>query len=121
MCTVILISLNDSSVNLTQRAIKGTHFVISILLLILVEFLILPITSGDSSNGCMSVVSGGQRIVGGSLAETGKWGWQVSMQWRGDHVCGGAVISSHWVITAAHWHLKEAKPNLISRIGAICI
>lgn len=51
MCTVILISLNDSSVNLTQRAIKGTHFVISILLLILVEFLILPITSGDSSNG----------------------------------------------------------------------
>ncbi|CAF92228.1 unnamed protein product, partial [Tetraodon nigroviridis] len=42
------------------------------------------------------------RIVGGTLADKDKWGWQVSLHWRGRHVCGGAIISSHWVITAAH-------------------
>lgn len=44
----------------------------------------------------------GQRIVGGSLAGKNKWGWQVSMQWQGEHVCGGAIVSPRWVITAAH-------------------
>uniref|UniRef100_A0A3B5ARY8 Peptidase S1 domain-containing protein n=1 Tax=Stegastes partitus TaxID=144197 RepID=A0A3B5ARY8_9TELE len=42
------------------------------------------------------------RIVGGTLAPKDKWGWQVSMHWRGRHVCGGAIISTRWVITAAH-------------------
>ncbi|CAN9513876.1 unnamed protein product [Ophioblennius macclurei] len=51
---------------------------------------------------CPAVVSDGRRIVGGSLAAQGNWGWQVSLHWRGKHVCGGSIISSHWVITAAH-------------------
>ncbi|XP_004078369.2 transmembrane protease serine 3-like isoform X2 [Oryzias latipes] len=51
---------------------------------------------------CPLVVGDGSRIVGGNLAAEYAWGWQVSMQWRGRHVCGGAIISDHWVITAAH-------------------
>ncbi|XP_048116535.1 transmembrane protease serine 13-like, partial [Alosa alosa] len=44
----------------------------------------------------------GVRIVGGTLAEEDKWGWQISLHWRGKHVCGGSIISPRWVITAAH-------------------
>uniref|UniRef100_A0A8C5GWY6 Peptidase S1 domain-containing protein n=1 Tax=Gouania willdenowi TaxID=441366 RepID=A0A8C5GWY6_GOUWI len=44
----------------------------------------------------------GRRIVGGVLAAENSWGWQVSLHWKSKHVCGGAIISSHWVITAAH-------------------
>uniref|UniRef100_A0A8C6S3F6 Peptidase S1 domain-containing protein n=1 Tax=Neogobius melanostomus TaxID=47308 RepID=A0A8C6S3F6_9GOBI len=42
------------------------------------------------------------RIVGGTLASRGEWKWLSSIQWKGKHICGGAVISSLWVITAAH-------------------
>ncbi|XP_073981310.1 trypsin-1-like [Rhodnius prolixus] len=47
------------------------------------------------------------KIVGGTNAETGEFPWQVSIQ-RVDedesalHICGGAVISSSWIVTAAH-------------------
>ncbi|RVE63043.1 hypothetical protein OJAV_G00162940 [Oryzias javanicus] len=55
-----------------------------------------------SNEGCQLEVRDGSRIVGGNLAPEHTWGWQVSMQWKGRHVCGGAIISDHWVITAAH-------------------
>ncbi|XP_028253490.1 transmembrane protease serine 6 isoform X2 [Parambassis ranga] len=42
------------------------------------------------------------RIVGGSDASEGEWPWQASLQVRGDHICGGALISSQWVVSAAH-------------------
>lgn len=51
---------------------------------------------------CPVLASDGRRIVGGTLAAKNKWGWQASMHWKGKHVCGGAIISPHWVITAAH-------------------
>uniref|UniRef100_A0A673A490 Peptidase S1 domain-containing protein n=1 Tax=Sphaeramia orbicularis TaxID=375764 RepID=A0A673A490_9TELE len=51
---------------------------------------------------CSGVASNSLRIVGGTLAPKGRWGWQVSMQLRGEHICGGAIICPHWIITAAH-------------------
>ncbi|XP_017658322.1 ovochymase-2 [Nannospalax galili] len=42
------------------------------------------------------------RIVGGSQVEKGSYPWQVSLKQRRKHICGGTIISSQWVITAAH-------------------
>ncbi|NXG45256.1 CTRC protein, partial [Psilopogon haemacephalus] len=46
------------------------------------------------------------RVVGGEDAVAHSWPWQISLQydssgtWR--HTCGGTLIASSWVLTAAH-------------------
>ncbi|XP_069872119.1 serine protease 55 isoform X1 [Dipodomys merriami] len=42
------------------------------------------------------------RIVGGLEAEVGEFPWQISIQVRNQHLCGGSIISAWWVLTAAH-------------------
>ncbi|XP_022653037.1 transmembrane protease serine 2-like isoform X5 [Varroa destructor] len=44
------------------------------------------------------------RIVGGSESPPGRWPWLVAVHGGSDHVffCGGVLISSWWVLTAAH-------------------
>ncbi|XP_039475259.1 transmembrane protease serine 6-like [Oreochromis aureus] len=63
--------------------------------------------TGNMTADCSVLVSKDQRIVGGTLATKNEWGWQVSMQWKGKHVCGGAIISPRWVITAAHCFVEN--------------
>ncbi|XP_051170628.1 uncharacterized protein LOC127287634 [Leptopilina boulardi] len=42
------------------------------------------------------------RIVGGSPAPEGGFPYQVSLQRNGKHFCGGSIINSQWILTAAH-------------------
>nr|XP_025046103.1 LOW QUALITY PROTEIN: serine protease 27-like [Pelodiscus sinensis] len=46
------------------------------------------------------LVSG--RILNGQDAPDGAWPWQVSVRRHGFHICGGALVSESWVVSAAH-------------------
>ena len=43
-----------------------------------------------------------QRITGGRTASRGQFPWQVALIIGGSGLCGGSLISSRWVLTAAH-------------------
>lgn len=51
---------------------------------------------------CVSAVPSG-RVVGGVDANVGQFPHQVSLQRQdGSHTCGGSIISSTFILTAAH-------------------
>lgn len=43
-----------------------------------------------------------EQIVGGSDAYLGQFRYQVSLRLRGSHFCGGTLITTRHVVTAAH-------------------
>lgn len=42
------------------------------------------------------------KIVNGRIASPGEFPHQISLQFKGQHICGGALISDQHVVTAAH-------------------
>ncbi|XP_043065332.1 trypsin alpha-4-like [Drosophila ficusphila] len=51
-----------------------------------------------------------ERIIGGEDIEIEEAPWQVSLQFRGHHKCGGSIYSRDIIITAAHCRFtKEGK------------
>ncbi|KAM6155649.1 brain-specific serine protease 4-like [Rhynchocyon petersi] len=42
------------------------------------------------------------RIVGGDSSADAEWPWVVSIQKDGTHHCAGSLLTSRWVVTAAH-------------------
>uniref|UniRef100_A0A8D0EJ15 Transmembrane serine protease 4 n=1 Tax=Strix occidentalis caurina TaxID=311401 RepID=A0A8D0EJ15_STROC len=54
------------------------------------------------SNGNCGETTRAPRVLGGSPAAIETWPWQVSLQYRREHICGGSIIDPGWVLTAAH-------------------
>jgi len=58
------------------------------------------------------------RIVGGrDVSESGKFPWQVTIQESGSHFCGGTIINSEWVMTAAHCMAGRSSDPSSIRVG----
>lgn len=54
------------------------------------------------------------RIVGGVDTTIDKIPYQVSFRYEEEHICGGSIISSRHVITAAHCIAKPSSPSIYS-------
>ena len=53
-----------------------------------------------------------KRIVGGTETEVNEYPWMVSLAYRGSHRCGGSLINSQWILSAAHCFQSESSnPN----------
>ncbi|KAM9760097.1 elastase-1-like [Menidia menidia] len=69
-----------------------------------------------------------ERVVGGEVAKPNSWPWQISLQYKSGssfyHTCGGTLIRSGWVMTAAHcvdssrtWRVVVGDHNINSHEG----
>lgn len=52
--------------------------------------------------GCSTSSATVSRIVGGESADIQSWSWAVYMSIANTYLCGGSILSSSWIITAAH-------------------
>ncbi|XP_063285682.1 serine protease 27-like [Pelobates fuscus] len=62
-------------------------------------------SDGGFFEGCGRPVTS-DRIVGGQDALYGQWPWQVSLRKNGYHICGGSMVDTQWVVTAAHCFIQ---------------
>lgn len=51
--------------------------------------------------------------MGGVNSVEGEWPWQVSLHFSGHLYCGASVLSSDWLISAAHCFSKERRVPFI--------
>lgn len=79
-------------------------FPITILLFDLIRLTHQTLYTCDTtvSCGCSKNETTVSRIVGGEDASSTAWGWAVSIAISGSSLCGGSIISSSVVVTAAH-------------------
>ncbi|RXN32556.1 transmembrane protease serine 6 [Labeo rohita] len=59
------------------------------------------------------------RVVGGADAVEGEWPWQASLQISGRHICGGALVSAQWVVSAAHCFYDDGQTEEAVRVSHI--
>lgn len=62
-----------------------------------------------------------QRIVGGVDAKDGEFPYQVSLQRKGKHFCGGSIISENVILTAAHCIQEQKVYNIKVLVGTIAL
>ncbi|XP_045469477.1 trypsin-1-like [Harmonia axyridis] len=58
-----------------------------------------------------------QRIVGGTEADITEFPWQVGINYKGKHNCGGSILNNHYILTAAHCTYKLLVSKLEARVG----
>ncbi|XP_012877635.1 PREDICTED: chymotrypsin-like elastase family member 2A [Dipodomys ordii] len=68
--------------------------------------LLSALVAGAISSGLTASLPDLGRVVGGQNASPNSWPWQVSLQYSSGgqwyHTCGGSLVATNWVLTAAH-------------------
>jgi secreted trypsin-like serine protease len=84
------------------------------MLLLYLLFLLLPISTlthkhkyscrSNAPCGCSVQHAILSKVVGGEIVRKRSWGWLVSLNEYSNHThfCGGSILSSSWILTAAH-------------------
>ena len=62
--------------------------------------------------GCSNHTASMTRIVGGEPAGTSTWGWTVSILISPSGLCDGAIVSSTWIMSAAHCFVHTNASNM---------
>lgn len=58
------------------------------------------------------------KIINGNISIVGDWAWTVSLTTSGRHFCGGVLINSEYVLSAAHCFLSNnVNPNFKVVLG----
>uniref|UniRef100_A0A671LVB8 Peptidase S1 domain-containing protein n=1 Tax=Sinocyclocheilus anshuiensis TaxID=1608454 RepID=A0A671LVB8_9TELE len=57
------------------------------------------------------------RIMGGSPAPLGSWPWLVNLRLDGALMCGGVLVDSSWVLTAAHCFASRGESYWTAVVG----
>lgn len=60
----------------------------------------IDLLDSNETDIVISLISGS--IIGGYETKIENIPWQASLQYSSKHICGGAIISSQWILTAAH-------------------
>jgi len=77
-------------------------------LLILVSMIIWTLCRADTGSCYCGLAnnpvptSSSNRMLNSNSVQKNRYPWMVSLRWKRNHVCGGSLINSRWVLTAAH-------------------
>lgn len=75
-----------------------------------------PIECGHRLDELGGVTKNVARVVGGIEAQPGDWGWQVALNYNSELICGGTLINSQWILTAAKCVYGKTNPQYYSII-----
>jgi secreted trypsin-like serine protease len=109
-----------------QRSYETKSMILNLsLILVVIELLSTIVATtqytcqSNASCGCSINDAVLTKIIGGEPANIDTWSWAVSVRVDNNHICGGSLISSTLVITAAHCLLVvRTKSSLAVTIGS---